>query len=68
MTGGVEKKLIVPVAHRKDAQQKIFDPDAMHGLLFIAALAASHEEVSPRDVGTRRLCGKFRQSILTPDF
>jgi hypothetical protein len=67
MTGGIQEKPIVPVAHWKHAEQEILNPDAMHGPFLIAALVASHQEVSPRDLDTRRLCGKFRQSILTPD-
>ena len=68
MSGGFEKKLIVPVADGKHTEQEIVDPDAMHRLFLIAASVASHEEVSRWDVDTRWRCGDVGQWTETPDF
>src|SRR5579863_1655373 len=46
MAGGAQERLVITIAHRKDAQQERIDPDAMDGLLLITTGVASHQERS----------------------
>jgi hypothetical protein len=46
MVRGEKERLIIAIAHRKHTQQERIHPDAVHGLLLIAAGVASHHEMS----------------------
>src|SRR5579859_5693365 len=63
MAGGLEKGAVVAVPHRKDSEEKLIHPDAMHRPLFVAALLASHQEVSRPHRHTNRLDQRHQRTF-----